>query len=58
MHAFSRGVARGGGGLCPPPWNLAGHLTLFKPGEQIMPITLLPAPLRIQKATYTSALLT
>ena len=36
----------------PPPRNLADQLTLFKPGGQIMPLKLLPAP-RIQKAIYT-----
>ena len=36
-----RGVARGGP---EPPWNLADQLTLFKPGGQIMPLTLLRAP--------------
>ena len=39
---LGRGVARGGG--VPP--NLADRLTLFKPwGGQIIPVTLLPAPL-------------
>ena len=34
----------GPGGLPPSPKILADQLTLFKPGGQIMPITLLPAP--------------
>ena len=38
----SRGVARGG--EAEHLRNLADQLTLFKPGEQIMPFTLLPAP--------------
>ena len=43
-----RGVARGGQGgqsPSPSPPNLAHQLTLFKPGGQIVPLTLLPAPL-------------
>ena len=39
-----RGVARGGPGWPEPTQNLADQLTLFKPGGQIMPLTLLPAP--------------
>ena len=42
-----RGVARGGQGgqsPSPSPPNLAHQLTLFKPGGQIVPLTLLPAP--------------
>ena len=52
-RTYIRGVARGGG---EPPRNLADQWTLFKPGGQIMPLTLLPAPPpRIQKAIYISA---
>ena len=37
------------------PQNSPGQLTLFEPGVQIMPITLIPAPHpRIQKGIYTS----
>ena len=50
-RTHTRGVARGGA-----PRNLADQLTLFKPGGQIMPLTLLPAPPRIQKAIYISEL--
>ena len=52
MHYPNRGVARGGP---EPPWNLTDQLTLFKPGGQIMSLTLLqaPLPLRIQNAVYT-----
>ena len=44
------GATSGGGGgpgklqpLAPPPQNLGVHLTLFQPGEHIMPTTLLLA---------------
>ena len=37
---------RGGGG---PSLNFLDKLTLFKPGGQIMPLTLLPAPPEIKK---------
>ena len=40
----SRGLARGGPGGPEPLRNLTNQLTLFKPGGQIMPLTLLPAP--------------
>ena len=40
-----------GPGRTPPEFDRS--LTLFKPGGQIMPLKLLPAP-RIQKAIYTS----
>ena len=39
---YYRGVARGGGRG--GPQNLANQQTIFKPGGQIMPLTLLPAP--------------
>ena len=39
-----RGVASWGAGGTEPPRTLADQLTLFKPGGQIMPLTLLPAP--------------
>ena len=37
-------ILGGSGLLCAPPHILANQLTLFKPGGQIMPLTLLPAP--------------
>ena len=40
-----RGVVKGGGGGAETPRNLANQLALFKPGGEIMPLTLLPAPL-------------
>ena len=43
-----------GAGGAEAPRNLSDQLTLFKPGGQIMSLTLLPAPW-IQKAIYTSA---
>ena len=40
-----RCVARGGAGGGPePPQNLADQVTLFEPGGQNLPLTLLPAP--------------
>ena len=48
-----RGVARGGQRS---PRSLVDQQTLFKPGRQIMPLTLLPAPPPIQKAIYTSVM--
>ena len=41
MQTVIRGLEGGPGGSEPPPRNLADQLTLFKLGEQIMPITLL-----------------
>ena len=42
----TRGVARGGGQGGPElPRKLEDQQTLFTPGGQIMPLTLLPAPL-------------
>ena len=56
LSPYCRGVASGGPErLQPPPRNLADQLTLFEPGGQILPLTLLPTP-RIQKAIYTSVL--
>ena len=47
IRTDARGVAKGGDGLARAPRNLADQLTLLKPrgGGQIMPVTLLPAPL-------------
>ena len=53
IYVQNRGVDKRGAGDRAPR-NLADHLTLSKPGGQIMPLTLLPAPW-IQKAIYTSA---
>ena len=52
-----RGAARRGARGSEPPRNLADQLTLFEPGGQSLPLTLLPAPPpRIQHAIYTSGL--
>ena len=47
IRTDARGVAKGGDGVARAPRNLADQLTLLKPrgGGQIMPVTLLPAPL-------------
>ena len=45
INPTTRGVATGGlMGTRDPIWNFEDQLTLFKPGGQIMPNTLLAAP--------------
>ena len=53
--SISRGVARGGAGVRAPPPGIWQISYLYSNhGGQIMPVTLLPAPPRIQNAIYTS----